>query len=479
MKKIQSILFSILCIGGLFWSCSDDDYEELNRDPNNPIEVEAEHLFVASTISLYDQMEETNVNLNIFRMFAQYWTATTYTDEANYDLTNRRIPTNHWDELYLDVLNDLKDAKSKTVDDPFKTAQAEVLEVYTWQILVDTFGDIPYFDALKVSDEDQVLLPAYDNASDIYEALITRIDLAISNLSGSSGSGYEDSDLIYNNSRSSWLKFAYSLKLKLGIRLSDVNPSLAQSTVEEAFNGGLLESNQDNATIEFEGTTPNTNPIWEALVESGRNDFVPANTIVDYMNGLEDPRRDIFFNPNSKIEGEYVGGTYGEQSAFTQHSHIGAVMHDPTFRGVLLDFTEIQFHLAEAAALGWNVGGTEEEYYNAGIEASFLDWGLDSTAVTDYLNRSDVAYNTAAGDWKEKIAKQFWIAMYNRGFEGWYVYRKFDAPQLNIAANSQLPVPKRYTYPLSEQSLNASNWNNATNGGTDDIQQFKIFWDVN
>ena len=75
------------------------------------------------------------------------------------------------------------------------------------------------------------------------------------------------------------------------------------------------------------------------------------------------------------------------------------------------------------------------------------------------------------------VTSQYWIAMYNRGFEGWYVYRKFDGPKLNVAANSQLPVPKRYTYPIDEQSLNAGNWSAASNNGASDLQQTPIFWD--
>jgi len=470
MKKIISILTITL----IFVGCSNEDYEALNRDPNNPTAVDPGQLFVAATKTLFDQIESTSVNRNVFRLFAQYWTETTYVDEANYDLANRRIPGWLWNNVYRDVLYDLKDAKKYTNDDPFKTAQIGVLEVYAWQVLVDAFGDIPYNEALKANEAE--FLPAYDDAANvIYPDLLSRIDEAIGALTGSAGSGFGNFDLIYQNNRASWLKFAYSLKIKLAMRLADVDGNTAKTSVESAY-AGAFDSNADNARLVYESSTPNTNPIWESLVQSGRNDFIPANTIVDYLNTLEDPRREVFFDPSSKIEGAYLGGTYGAQSSFGAHSHIGTILHNPTFRGILLDYAEVCFNLSEAAARGWNVGGTAEEHYNAGIKANFEDWGIENE-VDAYLQKPEVAYPTAPGDWKEKIAMQYWIAMYNRGFEGWYVYRKFDAPKLNIAANSKLPVPKRYTYPISEQTLNAVNWKAASNDGTSDLQQTPIFWD--
>lgn len=470
MKKIILIFIALL-----FIQCSNDDYGDLNKESNNPVEVQAEQLFVSATVALFDQMESTNVNVNVFRLFSQYWTETTYTDEANYDLSNRRIPGRHWNTLFLNVLFDLKDAKTKTEGDAFKNAQIEVLEVYTWQNLVDTFGDIPYTEALQGKKPFDLYQPKYDDAATIYNDLLIRIDSAISAISGSSGSGFGSADLIYANNRTSWKKFANSLKLKLGIRLADVNSTVAQKAVEDAVTGGVFESNADNAIITYESTNPNTNPLWNDLVESGRNDFIPANTIVDHMNTLNDPRRDVYFDPDSKISGAYLGGTYGAQSSYGSHSHIGIALLDPMFRGVLLDYSEVSFNLAEAAERTWVVGGTAEEYYNKGITANFQDWGLTVADATAYLAKTDVAYTTATGTWKEKIGMQYWIAMYNRGSEGWYVYRKFDAPTFNLAAVAKVPVPKRYTYPIDEQSLNEINWK-AANGGKDD-QQTPIFWD--
>ena len=99
--------------------------------------------------------------------------------------------------------------------------------------------------------------------------------------------------------------------------------------------------------------------------------------------------------------------------------------------------------------------------------------GLVTGTVSDE-NRMPIPGATASGTDKEKIAKQFWIAMYNRGFEGWTVYRLYDARTLKNSGTLDLPVPKRYTYPQSEQTINGENIK-AANGGND-TQQTSIFW---
>jgi hypothetical protein len=475
MNNITKIIFSLIIVG--LASCqSDEQYEDLNRDPKNPTIVSADFLYNSATKSLVDQMTSTNVNINIFRLFGQYWTPTTYTDEANYELSERNIPQSHWSEMYRDVLLDLKTAKeivSNNVDlsevqKNTRIAQVEILMIYTWQQLVDTFGDIPYTDALGEST-----LPTYDDAATIYSDLLVRLDAIMPNI----GTGFGGADKLYGGSTASWKKFANSLKLKLGIRLTDVNPTLAASTVSSAVIAGVFASNADNATFQYEGATPNTNPVWNSLVESNRNDYVAANTIVDIMNSLNDPRRPLYFRENIGA-GTFKGGIYGVTNGFTTNTQIGDIMHEPTTPASLLSFSEVSFFLAEAAER--SIVGTPanaEMHYNNGITASFNDWGASD--ITTYLANADVAYTTAAGTWKQKIGTQFWLAMYNRGFEGWTVWRKYDAPTFNIPGDSDNPVPTRYTYPVNEQNLNPTNWTAASAAIGGDKQTTKLFWDKN
>ena len=477
MKKI---ILTTLTIITLMASCqSDDQYEDKNRDPKNPTQVSAEFLFNSATKSLYDQMTSTNVNTNIFRMLGQHWTETTYVDEANYDFNTRNIPQSHWSEMYRDVLLDLKTAKEYTDADPelsaatktTKKAQIEILAVYAWAQMVETYGNIPYSQAL---DSKAHILPVYDDAATIYGDLLARLTVAIPKLSDS---GFGTADNIYGGNTANWKKFGNSLLLRMGVRVADVPALAAKSTaaIQSAVSGGVFTSNTDNAALDYASSTPNTNPVWVDLVQSGRSDFVIANTIVDKMNALSDPRRSYYFDENLGT-GVFTGGPYGDNNSFSTYTHVSDVVIDPTNPACLMDYSEVCFYLADAAER--SISGTPADaagFYNKGITASFDYWGTSNVAA--YLINPDVNYATASGDWKVKIGTQLWLAMYNRGYEAWTAWRTYDIPGFNLPAVSELPVPTRYTYPVNEQNLNKTNYTAASNAIGGDKQTTKIFWD--
>lgn len=472
MKK-YIVAFTALVV---LWSCqSDEEYEDLNRDPKNPTQVASDFLFTAATVSLGDYTASPNVNEPLYRFLAQYLTTTTYLDEPNYDFTARQNPDNVWSEYYRDVIFDLQDAKrivmantelsQEEID--ARLGQLEVIEVYTWALLVDGYGDIPYTEALQAAEFPQ---PKFDDDAVIYEDLINRLNSVNAMLAA--GNGYSTADVVFSGDMNKWMKFANSIRLRLGMRLQDVNPSLSQSTVESAFADGVFTGNADNATIQYQSNDPNTNPLWEDLVQSGRSDFLASETIVDYMNDLDDPRRMVYFDEN--VEG-YIGGDYGGSNNFGSFTHIGDPFLDPTREGILLDYAEVRFNLSRAAELGYNVGGDAETHYNAAITASMEYWGVADGEISDYLSQSDVAYDGSV----MQFATQFWIAMFDNPAEGWSVWRLYDEPTLNIPTDTGNAVPLRYTYPVDEQNLNNANYIDAATAIGGDDTQTPVFWDVN
>lgn len=111
---------------------------------------------------------------------------------------------------------------------------------------------------------------------------------------------------------------------------------------------------------------------------------------------------------------------------------------------------------------------------------SILQWGGTIDSVDVYLANPKVAYSTAEGDWKQKIGTQKWIALYNRGVEGWAEWRRLDFPILNVAMEAETSSPFRMTYPSSEFLLNSESVNAAVDSkgaGKDDVWT-RIFWDV-
>ncbi|MBO2543112.1 SusD/RagB family nutrient-binding outer membrane lipoprotein [Salegentibacter sp. BDJ18] len=472
MKKYIVAITALVTL----WSCqTDEQYEDLNRDPKNPTQVASEFLFTAATVSLADNMASPNVNDALYRFLAQYWTTTTYLDEPNYNLQSRNNPDNVWSEIYRDVIFDLQDAKrilnentelSQAQKDA-RMGQIEVIEVYAWHVLVDTFGDIPYSQAVQA---EEFPLPAYDDDMVIYEDLISRLTAANTMLGA--GQGYAGSDPVYGGDMNKWMLFANSLKLRLGMRISDANPGLSQSTVESAATAGLILSNEDNATLQYQSNDPNTNPLWVDLIQSGRADFLASATIVDYMNELDDPRRMFYFKDN--LADGYDGGVYGGSNNFSAFTQIGELLEDPTREGIFIDHAEVRFNLSMAAQLGYEVPGDAETHYNEAITASITYWGGSAEDAAAYLSQADVAYDGST----EQYAKQYWIAMFDNPFQGWSVWRKYDAPELAIPAEFETPVPLRFTYPIDEQNLNNANYIDASDAIGGDDQQTPVFWDV-
>jgi hypothetical protein len=481
MKIMKKKYLILLVLVASFSACTDK-FEEFNTDVKNPAVVNGESLFTNAQFNLAYFTSSTNVNTNIFKLMSQYWTETTYIDEANYDITNRAIPDDIFERFYQGFLKDFQEATmliEATVptsavgetEKANKLAIIELLNIYAYHNLVDIFGDVPYSEAMDIEN----ISPAYDDAETIYSDLLTRIDAALGELDDSEGS-FGPADIMYEGDVTAWKKFGNSLKLKIGIALADVNNTLAKSTVESAISGGVFTSSDDNALFPFM-TATHPNPLYEDLVQSGRNDFVAANTLVDIMNTLSDPRRPFYF---TQIGGAYVGGQYGYNSPYSLYSHVPDYIAAPDFHGFLLTYDEVLFYRAEAAARGYSVGGTVEALYNSAITESILWWGGTSAEATTYLAQPSVAYGTATGTYKQKIGTQAWIAFYTRGLEGYTMWRRMDYPIFNIGSliTTYDEIPVRFTYPVAEQTLNNASYTAAAAAIGGDLISTKIFWDV-
>ena len=243
-----------------------------------------------------------NVNRNVTKLWSQYLTETTYVDESNYDLISRNIPEQEFTTMYRDVLQDLSQAKINTEEETYvlnddiiaksnRLAIIEILTVYSYERLTTIFGNVPYSEALA-SDNN---LPKYDDANTIYLDISDRLTAAINSLDVAGGSFASGYDNMFEGDVAMWKKFAYGLQMKMGIMLADQNPAKAQSLISDAWNN-VFSSASEGAYFPFLSASPNTNPIYEDLVLSGRSDFVAANTIVDMMNSLSDPRIGFYFS---------------------------------------------------------------------------------------------------------------------------------------------------------------------------------------
>ena len=287
------------------------------------------------------------------------------------------------------------------------------------------------------------------------------------------------------------LKFANSLKIANGnysigrTRISNNSPKLQlKKRLLQEFSHPLPM----NAALQYLSTQPNTNPLYEDLVTSGRYDFIAAEPFVNYMNSVNDPRRPFYYIP---VGGVFVGGPYAQGGDFADYSSPGdpadpdspqTKLLDPTLPGILMDYTEVEFYQAEAVERGWNVTGTAESHYNNAVTSSIIYWGGSAGDAATYLAQPSVNYATAAATWQEKIGNQAWIGYYNRGFEAWTTWRRLDFPAItapsNAASAAEGEIPKRFTYPVLEQTLNGANYSSAASAIGGDKLKTHVFWDI-
>ncbi len=473
MKKILLICGLIFTLA----SCTKN-LSGLNIDTKNPVNVPSETLFSNAQLNLANDLATPNVNVNIWRMIAQHWTETTYTDESNYDLSTRPIPQTWWHTMYRDVLKNFEESKKLITTDVTdanikknELAIAEIMEIFTYHYIVTTYGDIPYSEALDFNK----VQPKFDDAKTVYNALITRLDAAIGNLNTAAES-FGSADLLYGGDVGLWKKFANSIKLKMGIVIADDDAAKAKTMIESAY-AGAFTSNNDNAAFQFLVAPPNTNPVWVNLVQSGRKDFVAANTLVNVMKGLNDPRIPLYFTVDAS--GGYTGGKYGGSNNYSTFSKPSLTLQQPEFPYTFMDYAEVEFILAEAAARGMSVGGTAESHYNKAITASITEWGGSNASALLYLAQPSVAYTTATGTYKQKIGTQKWIALYEHGHEAWTDWRRLDYPQLIKPIDALSDIPLRYFYPVSEQNLNGANVAAAVAklAGGKDVVNVKLWFD--
>lgn len=470
MKKL--ILITFISAFTLLVSCTISD--SLNVDKKSPSVVPAGGLFTNATRNFFDQQGDVNVNTNVRMLYGQYWAQTTYPDESQYNQITRNIGGSIWNAIYRDVLQDLKGARETVVNeggDANQLAIITVMESFAYATLVETFGDVPYTEALDPLNPS----PKYDDALTIYEDLLDKLSAAVSSMDTGAPGFEANQDPIYQGDVSKWKKAANSLILRMAMFIADSDPAKAKQMAESAYNSGVITDNADNFGIVYLAAAPNTNQLWVNLVQSGRIDFVGSNTLIDdYMNPLNDPRLPAYFQT---VGGVYAGGTYGDANAATAFSLPGTMLEDPALQGNLITAAQVHFLLAEAAERGYSVGGSAETHYNMGITQSGKEWGVSDADIATYLAQPSVAYTTAAGDWKQKIGTQEWIALYNNAWDGWNVYRRLGQPTFNAPPGMSISdIPNRFTYPVSEATLNGESYDAGVAAMGGDQQSTTMFF---
>lgn len=459
----------------------DNMLTDINENPNAPENVPVTNLLLGGIRDISQNAGERGVfgkwtMLYHGENWAQHVAQPVYNDEDFY-VPRAGIPDQIWDEMYF-AMTDLaaaKDLADATGDDNI-WAIAEIMTVYGFMALTDYFGDIPYGEALRL--DDNIAYPAYDPQSSIYPDLIARLTTAAGRIDTGAIVTFQAYDPVYQGDMNGWLLFARSLQLRLAMRMVNDAPGAAQTAFQTAWAAGVFGSVDDGADVDWDGTQPAANPVYEAIVYAGRpGDFRMSESLVSRMAAFNDPRLPIYAEP-AESDGQYRGLRNGRlpgeytPTALTSSdfSTLGAWALDPGTPSDLMSYAEVLFLGAEAAARGWTVGSTAAALYAAGITASMEATGVAAGDITTYLAQPSVGYATGTYQGLDAIHVQKWIALFLAGPEAFSDLRRigFDwttdagttGADLVPADNSDIgpTFPSRLFYPQNEALRNPANY---------------------
>ena len=458
---------TVLSVVGL--SGCTDKFAELNTNKTKLTtlgKTEYPYLFSKAQSASSYAFSNYQIAQNLFAdLYAQYYATTaTYFPSDRYTIRMDWLP-GHWTPLYTQVVPQLKTLLDQTDKASAENALASIMWVYSFHRVTDYYGPIPYFKAGEPAQS----VP-YDAQDKIYDDFFKRLDAATTVLKAKTAEKpYGTFDLIYAGDVNKWIKFANTLRLRLALRISKVDPARAKTEAEAAVAGGVMTDTGDDALMVKSVNGSDYNGLAGISVW---NEFRMSASMESVLKGYADPRIGIYYQPatstktyeglrngltpaqlnqpansndnNSNVGTRWVTGAGSSWSS--QYTTAQDIMHS----------AEAYFLRAEGAMNGWNMGGTAKNLYESGIAASMKQWGIADAAVIAAYTASDktpiapgdalnspalasiaVKWGTTEAIQREQIGTQKWLALFPDGFEAWAEYRRARYPKLYPIANSE------------------------------------------
>jgi len=484
-KNIQYGVVGLMLAAFSMTSCQK--YLNVNTNPNVAQTATVQTLLPAAELTVGTSL---GVEMQIYGSFwAQYWTQNP--GASQFHVIDQYAPgqdvfSTSWTNLYSAAENfyqlyNLADTLKKKQ----YMAISLLMKAYTFQAITDAWGDVPYTQALKGQYADgHVVNPKYDSQMVVYNGIIANIDSANKLLSTSDPAAPGKDDLIYGGNMAKWKKFANTLMLKIYLRMSQVNPVAAKAGIVALYaKSPAFIGPGDDAFIPYGFNSSNKNPLFADEVGLGQvQNLVASSTCIDSMNSNSDPRINVFYEAASNT-GTFIGipqGFYQTSYAAGTFSipniYVGGDAQNSSSTNApvnLLTSYESLFLQAEVSARGWANAGADSLLFIDAIQANFNYYATQITATTDstataafnqYLNANGywVRY-PGAGTVAQKLSyiiTQKWFAMCgNQGFEAWTEWRRTGYPNFLVYSQTSLignNFPKRFLYPTSESTTNAS-----------------------
>lgn len=516
--KINSFKYIYIAMGLIAistMSSCDGNLEELNTNPDAYGEIIPEYLFTKAQLDAVNVSYFGTAALTIggsMQQFATYKEVPAAGDKYFNDGYSKA----YFSTIYPNAVNDIQEVILAVSDDPESVNELSVARIwraYIFHHITDLYGDVPYTEAGK-GVSDQIYTPKYDEQSFIYNDMLKELEESAAALDPSK-STFGSSDLIYGGNVDQWKKFAYSLMLRLGMRLTNVDEQLAEIWVKKAITGGVIIENNDLAAIDYvDGSQVSSrNPIAVGLmngdyiapqsvenVEGGKY----AKTFIDYLKDTGDPRLNVIsvlWVDNGS--GLYVADTTTalqkgmQNAAFNNRPADFPTYSEPHPETVLaydsplmvMTNAETNLLLAEAAIRGW-YSGDATLLYGKAVKAGMEQWARygDAGVISDqriisYLSNNPFKSSGSFEEQMEQIGTQKWVSLFLDEYEIFANWRRTGFPDLvpvNYPGNlTGGKIPTRFVLPDSESTINAANFKEAVDRqGVGNFLTSTVWWDV-
>jgi hypothetical protein len=375
-----------------------------------------------------------------------------------------------------------------------------ICQSWIFSLLTDTYGDVPYFQAIKGKRENgEILEPAFDTQKDIYQDIFKKLEEANTLLSRRT-TIVASSDPVFYGNVDRWRKFGNSLYLRLLMRISGKAEvaAMAQAKIKDIVetnvaNYPIMASNDESAILRWTGSAPYVSPYVAVREQDFRAPGV-ASFFIDNLVAWNDPRINISLGSNNinrwgiaPYQGSFVGvpsgyvpGTVPDKKAyFYSNTSTTSLQTDP-LTGMMMNYAELKFILAEAALKGW-ISSNPETHYNDGVYAGIRQWLPTWGGTTaGYLDSANMKWTTAptVDDKMERIHLQKYYALFLTDLQQWFEYRRTGRPTLpkGQGLRNGGVMPARMTYPVYVQSTNPTNYKKAVAAQGPDVISTPVWW---
>lgn len=500
MKKILNWLISALLF---FTPGCTKNFEEINTNPNKIEEGENGYLLLGAQITAARRI--LNDDNQGFGKWVQYFTGNVNARDAfsrNDDIND------YWsyNNLYVGALPNIKAVLDNTARQahPNYEAVAMIMKAWIFSFITENWGDVPYSKALQGNspqgEDPGYLVPEYDHQQDILHDLVSQLEKANAMIQTDSYAIDGNADIYCQGEMLRWKKFANTLNARILLNILDVDEAFAKpklaAMLADKVTYPMLESNVDDVGITWIGGAigPYENVVMSSY-RGGERTIPAASGIMHILSVRKDPRRDVWFDP-AKLQLEngnntvYTGAPPAmdadnpsgfSQIALDSVSQLSAANFGLKNRQEdIITYAELLFIKAEAALKGVNAGGAADEFYRAGIDASFKKWGVESKLAA-YLAQPLVDYAQAApADRLEYIVTQRYLAQFYQSANTFTLIRRTGFPALDYFHISTDPAQavKGFPYRLRYPHVNSNNpaWAAAAEGIELNLWGKKLWW---